>query len=310
MKALFLLNPAAGHGRSVKRWQDIIARLRAGHKDTEVWHTRAQGDGAALTKRGLEQGFEAVIGVGGDGTIGEVVHGYLASPRELQTRACVGTWPAGSGCDTARHLGLSVDDGVDRLLAMLADRDVRRLDAGRVFYTGADGKPGERYFINIAALGLAGDVARRIETTGKRFGGTASYFISSVGALLGARAAKLELTVDGVRQSARYHLVTLANSSSFGGGMRIADGADMQDGLLDMVTVGDVSRWTLLRNLPKIYRGEHLGTPGVARRTARRVEASSDQDVWLNIDGEALGKLPAVIEVVPGAVPFLCPKRR
>lgn len=308
MRALFVVNPAAGFGKAITRWQTIVERVRAGHPAAEVWHTKAKGDGAALARRGLEQRFEAVIAVGGDGTLGEVVDGFLSAPEADRAGAVCGTWPAGSGCDTARHLGLSPADPPERLLELLKERRVRRLDAGVVHFTHEDGRPGSRRFINIAALGLAGTVARELERAGKRWGGSGSYFVSSIRALCGARPERIELVVDGRKEApAMLHMAVVANSSSFGGGMRIADGADMEDGLFDFVTVEGVSRWRLLMNFPKIYRGTHFGVPGITRRLVRRVEANASTDVWLNIDGEALGRLPAVFELLPKALPFLVP---
>lgn len=306
MKALFIVNPMAGLGKATGRWQSIVAEVRAGHSSTEVWHTRAPGDGAMLARQGLAQGFEALIAVGGDGTISEVVHGFLSAPAPERARAVVGTWPVGSGCDTARALGLRPGEGAPSLLAMLRARRIERLDAGIVHYTAEDGGAGSRHFINIAALGLAGSVARRLERRGKRWGGTASYLLSAVEGLATARADRVRLVVDGrAEPDAPLHMAVVANAPTFGGGMRIAEGADMRDGRFDFVTVAGVSRWRLLLNLPRLYRGTHFQVDGIARRLVRRVEASSDEPVWLNIDGEALGRLPAVFEIEPGAVPFL-----
>ena len=308
MKTLFIVNPAAGHGRAVDRWQSGVARVRAGHPATEVWHTKARGDGAKLAVRGLEQGFEAVFAVGGDGTLGEVVDGFLGAPAPLRARAVLGTWPLGSGCDTARHLGIRADAGPEGLLALLKAKKVRQLDAGRIDFTSATGAPAQRFFINVAAWGLAGEVVRRMETGGKPFGGTVSYLLSSVRAVLGTSPQALDLMLDGVRlPRASYHLVAVANTSSFGGGMRIAPAADPSDGLLDVVAVAGLSRLELLRHFPKVYRGEHIGIEGVLHRRVRRLEAVGEGDIPLNIDGESLGSLPAVIEVLPAAVPFLVP---
>lgn len=307
-RTLFVVNPAAGFGRAIGRWQRVVEAVRKGLPGVEVWHTKAKGDGAALARRGLEQGFEAVVAVGGDGTLGEVVDGFLSASQADRTGRVCGTWPAGSGCDTARHLGLAPDEPAEKLLRMLEQSRVKRLDAGVVHFTTESGGSGSRRFINIAAFGLAGSVARELESSGKRFGGTASYLLSSVKALCFARADEVELIVDGRREApVRLHLGVLANSDTFGGGMRIADGADMEDGRFDFVTVSGVSRWRLLRNFPKIYRGTHFGVEGITRRLVRRVEASSPGTVWLNIDGEAQGRLPAVFELLPGALPFLLP---
>lgn len=310
MRTLFVLNPAAAHGRAASRWQSMIAEVRAGagFASTEVWHTRGRGHGAELARRGLAQGFEAIVAVGGDGTLSEVAHGYLTAPELERARAIVGTWPVGSACDTARRLGLEPGGGPEKLLAMLAARKVRRLDVGRVHYTGERDAGGCRYFVNIAALGLAGEVARRVERSGKPFGGRWSYLLASLRALFSARPDLVELVIDGRREPPTpLHLAVVANSSTFGGGMRIAEGADMQDGQLDLITVGGLPKWRLLLNFPKIYKGSHLGVEGVRRTLVRRVEASAQTPVWLNIDGEALGRLPAVFEILPAALPFLVP---
>ena len=89
--------------------------------------------------------------------------------------------------------------------------------------------------------------------------------------------------------------------------MLIAPAADPQDGLLDMVSVGPLSRLELMRRLPLLYSGGHLGVPGVSHRLVRTLEVSSPEPVPLNVDGEVVGGLPAVFEVLPGAVPLLYP---
>jgi len=105
----------------------------------------------------------------------------------------------------------------------------------------------------------------------------------------------------------RWHLGVLANTSSMGGGMLVAPGAKDDDGLMDLVLVSDMSRLALVRKFPLLYKGKHLDTPGVTAVSLRRLEADSDETVWLNIDGEAEGKLPAVFETLPRAVKILTP---
>lgn len=305
MKILFIVNPAAGHGRGAARWKSSASRVLSEHPGSQARLTSRPGEASALARLGLAEGFEAVVAVGGDGTLGEAADGYLSSPESLKARAALGTWPVGSGCDFARHFG--IQGGLDEMSALLARPRVRRLDAGRVEFEGPRGRE-SRFFMNVAALGLAGEVALRVSSGGKPWGGTVSYLISSLACLLKAEAKPLELVADGERQSlARYHLVALANTSTTGGGMRIAPQADPEDGKLDLVAVGNLSRWGLLRRFPLIYTGGHLGSPGVSHALVRRLEARSDAKVYLNIDGEAVGTLPAVFEVLPAAVSFLCP---
>lgn len=120
----------------------------------------------------------------------------------------------------------------------------------------------------------------------------------------------MRLKADGLDLSGRYHLGVLANTSSMGGGMLIAPGARDDDGVLDLVLVRDMSRFSLLRNFPALYKGAHLDSPGITLTGLRRLEAGSDETVYLNIDGEADGMLPAVFGILPRAVRVLAPRRK
>jgi diacylglycerol kinase family enzyme len=181
------------------------------------------------------------------------------------------------------------------------------MDVGRISFTRDDGSSVTRFFINIAAFGLAGDVARHIKEMGKPLGGAASYAVSSVISMLGARAKNIRLRADGKDISGRYHLGVLANTSTMGGGMAIAPKAKDDDGLMDLVLVSDMSRLALAMNFSRLYKGTHLGRLGITRIPLRKLEAEADEPVYLNIDGEADGGLPAVFEVLPGAVNVLVP---
>ncbi|MBI3552326.1 MAG: diacylglycerol kinase family lipid kinase [Elusimicrobia bacterium] len=304
MKTLFIVNPAAGNGRGDGRWASFEARFLEASPGSKVWRTERPGHAVELVAKALEGGFEAIVAVGGDGTAGEVVDGYLKSPVALRKRAALGTWPVGSGCDLARHLGLKADES---FLEVLSKPVIRRLDAGLVEFSG-EGGPARRHFLNVVSLGIGGEIGRKTQEKGKRWGGTLSYLLTSLSCLLRAKPYAMTLLTDGKAEpGAPYHLVAVANTSTTGGGMRIAPQADAQDGLLDLVSVGALSRLSLLQRFPLIYSGGHIGTAGVSHRKIRRLEIASEGTVYLNIDGEAVGTLPAVFQVLPAAVPFLCP---
>lgn len=302
---LFILNPAAGHGRARRVWaslKDAALRLLP---DSACAVTGYAGHAAGLARAAVLGGATRVIAVGGDGTFCEALEGVMAAPEHLRRRVTLGAVPAGSGCDLARHLRYPRDR--DGLIDLLARGSSRPLDVGRINYTALDGGPRTRHFINIAAFGLAGDVAYRIKAMGKPLGGTVSYALSSAWTILTARAKPLRLKADGKDLSGRYHLGVLANTSSMGGGMLVAPGARDDDGLMDLVLVADMSRTALLRNFPGLYKGTHLGAPGVTLTRVRRLEAEADGTVYLNIDGEAGGMFPAVFETLPRAVNVLAP---
>lgn len=303
---LVILNPAAGHGRAPGRWARAQAALGPGGRELTVWTTRRPGEGAALARRGLAEGYRRLLAVGGDGTISDVVDGFLSVPEAERTGAAVGTWPIGSGCDFARALGLRSDPG--QLARLLAQPAIRRLDAGRVTWQDARGQPQHRHFVNIAAFGLAGDVAEAVRRRGKPLGGTLSYFVEALRVIGRARARSLALNVDGVPEPpAPYLLGVVANTRTFGGGMRGAPAADPADGVLELITLGACPRPALLGLLLRVYRGTHVGRPGVRLRPVRRLEAGSTEPLPLNIDGELCGRLPATIEVLPGVLPVLVP---
>lgn len=304
---LFIINPAAGHGRAARAWAAVKEEALRLLPGSGCAVTERPGHAAELARAAAENGATRLIAVGGDGTFCETLEGLMGVPDYHRRSIALGAVPAGSGCDLARHLGYP--SGKDGLLALLAHGKARPLDVGRLTYTGEDGAPRTRHFINIAAFGLAGDVARMVRRLGKPLGGTASYAAASALALLGARAKTLRLKADGRDLSGRCHLGVLANTSSMGGGMLVAPGALDDDGLMDLVLVGDMSRAALAANMPRLYKGTHLASPGVSITPLRRLEADSDETVYLNIDGEADGKLPAVFEVLPRAARVICPER-
>lgn len=303
MKCVVILNPAAGHGRGERRFRNSLAKAGLKGPPPEVVMTDAPGAGTALARAALERGFTRIVAVGGDGTLGEVVDGFLSAPESLRGDATLGTFPAGSGCDFARHM--RVDDSPETLARLLESPRVARIDAGLVEFE-QEGARRRRHFLNVVSLGIGGEVARRMQRSGKPLGGTISYLLASLGALASARAYEMELIVDGQpRGSRRIHLAAIANTSTTGGGMKIAPGADAQDGKLELITVGDLSRLQLLRRFPSIYSGGHVGTEGVSLERVTSVELRSPEPVFLNIDGEAVGRLPARFELLPAAVPFL-----
>ncbi len=298
------MNPAAGHGRGAARWEKARALAAGLWPEHEIAVTERPGHGRALARAAILAGAEVVLAVGGDGTLGEAVDGYLSVPEPARRLAALATFPAGSGCDFARHAGVPREPAA-WAAAMAAGRR-RRLDAALATFRGRDGAPRSRHVLNVAALGLAGDVALGVERRGKALGGALTYLLEGLLAISGARPRRMKLVVDGREEApAEYHLVAAANTSTIGGGMKIAPGADAEDGLLDLVTVGPLPRAALLRLMPAVYAGGHVGAPGIVLRRARRIEVYPDETLALNLDGDLDGATPAVFEALPRTLAFL-----
>lgn len=300
-ETIFVVNPAAGHGRAGRRWKaayEAAARLRPSHR---VIETERPGHGRELARRAVEDGARLVVAVGGDGSLGEVVDGFLSAPEKAREGAAVATFPCGSGCDFAGHMRIPRDP--QAWAGAFASASVRRLDAILATFRVA-GETRTRRLLNMAAAGLPGDVAAAVAKRGKPLGGTLSYLLEGALAAATASPRPMRLTVDGKAEEGSFHLFTVANTSTFGGGMKVAPGADAADGLLEVVTIGALSRTALLALMPRAHSGGHVGHPGVLIRQGRTVELCSDEPLDLNLDGDLEGQTPARFEVLPGVLPF------
>lgn len=254
--------------------------------------TRAPGDGRTLAAAAAAAGAELIVAVGGDGTLNEVVNGVTG--EDGRPLAAVGALLTGRGRDAARTLGLPRDP---RLAAeRLVHGGERRRDLGLV-RRGS----GRRYFVTVAGAGFDAVVAARAAATPGR--GTMPYLRAVAASLRAHRPWALALLVDG--GPARPLSVTgvvIANGPCFGGGMRVAPGADAADGMLDLVVLGSLGRLELARWLPTLYWGGHLRHPRVTREHARSVVVTSEVPVPLQLDGEPWGTSPFEVTICPGAL--------
>ncbi len=305
-KTVVIVNPAAGAGRSGALWDKRRAVLQEILPEFLERLTQRRGHATEFARDAVNAGAAQIIAVGGDGTWHEVVQGFMAASPLERKNAVLGCLPTGSGCDFARHLGISFDFREAAL--RLGSDTVRRLDIVRAEITVSDGKTEVIYLTNMAAFGLGGEVARIVEEGGKQAGGTLSYFFATVGALLRSKAAEFDVRLDGRSLDGPFHTVILANTSMTGGGMKIAPDADAEDGRFEVITVGAMSKLSMLLKLPKLYSGSHIGETGIGYVKGEQLEArppAADRVYPLNLDGEARGRLPAVFTIDRSVLPVL-----
>ena len=286
---LIIVNPAAGGGRAGGFWRRC-AEACAG-LPFEVVETKRRGDAADYA---AAAGDRLVIAVGGDGTAHEVVNGLLRRPSGSPPR--VGFLQRGTGADLRRTLASPRDAG--EVAAWLRTDRWRRIDVGRVGTS-----TGRRYFINVADAGIGAEVVRRAARGPALIGGTLNFLGGAVISLLTHRNTQIRLRLDdGPVLNRRIRTVAVANGAYLGGGMWIAPKARPDDGLFDVVTIGDVSRTLGIRSLPMLYRGTHGRLAQVEFGRARRVEIDSELPIGVEADGELAGSTPAVFEILPGAL--------
>jgi YegS/Rv2252/BmrU family lipid kinase len=292
VRALLVHNPTAGGGRSARLLPAVLRQLQTGGVEVTRHPTRSLPDARAAARQAAGD-HDAVLAMGGDGTVGACADGLAdAGPG---ARAALGVVPTGGGNDAARSLGLPFADPL-AAAALLPRLPRRRADLARV---------GERGYLNIAGAGFDSDVNR---LANRRLGwvkGRARYVAATLAQLTVGRPARFRITLDGAGEELDAWLVAVANCPSYGGGMRVAPAADAGDGLLDVVVIGAMSRPSFLATFPKVFSGRHLEHPAVSVRRARRVELAADRDLAVYADGEPSGGLPASFQVRPGALTVL-----
>ncbi len=230
--------------------------------------------------------------MGGDGTLNEIVNGI--TDEGGGSRALLGAILTGRGRDAARTLALPRDPlrAAERLAAGVE----RRVDLGVVRC-----RDGGRFFVNAAGVGFDATVAARAATLGG--GGTVPYLRAVAASLAAYRPVTLSIGRDGrIEPPAPSAGVVVANGPCFGGGMRIAPGADPVDGALDLVVLGALGRWELVRWLPTLYWGGHVRNPKVRIARARAVTLAGPEPAPMQVDGEPWGGTPCEMAVYAGAL--------
>jgi YegS/Rv2252/BmrU family lipid kinase len=285
---LLLVNPSAGGGRTADLVPHLETALRARGIEHRVVLTEDLEHGSRVARAAAGAGEIPVV-ISGDGLIGQV-GGVLAG-----SGATMGMIPAGRGNDLARVLGIPLD--LEGAIDVLAAGAIREIDVGEV---------NGRRFLGIASCGFDSD-ANRIANDAKWFRGNLVYAYAALRALAAWKPARFTLTIDGDRRQVRGYSVAAANSQAYGGGMFIAPDARLDDGLLDVVTTGEVGKLRFLAHLPQVFKGTHIANPEVAVHRGAEVRIEADRQFAVYADGDHLTDLPATVRILPRALRMIAP---
>jgi YegS/Rv2252/BmrU family lipid kinase len=280
--------------------------VAAGVSFDEHVTTRA-GEATVAARDAVNNGVTRIVAVGGDGTLSEVVNGYFDDCcRAINSAAAIGLLPSGTGSDFQRSLGLTSRG--DSIRALMSS-ETRLLDAGRAEFQEPNGASTSRYFINVASFGLGGDVSALVNrwrsTLPRWIGGSARFAAAAIAALGRYKNVAVSLRLDGRETKINSNLIVVANGRFAGGGMMLAPHAELDDGLLDVITTDNATRLDVIRELPRIQRGAHLKNQKVAEMRAREVSIISVVPMAIDLDGETVGLTPATLRVLPSAIRFL-----
>jgi YegS/Rv2252/BmrU family lipid kinase len=288
MPLTLLVNPHSAHGRTLKLLPKVEQELDARRIPFRVERTRGLEDGVERALRAVEAAEVPVV-ISGDGLLGAVGGAMAGSETPL------GIVPGGRGNDLARVLGIPDDPA--EAVAVLAAGESRRIDVGEA--------NGAR-FLGIVSVGFDSE-CNRLANEVRFLRSNLVYVYSLFRTLVGWKPARFTIAIGDERTRISGYSISVANSSTFGGGMRIAPNAELDDGLFDIVAVGEVGKLRFVGNLPKVFKGTHVDDDEVRVFRAPRLELTASRPFPVYADGEHLTDLPVTLRMLPRALSVIVP---
>lgn len=302
-KVHVIVNPFSARGRTERKWETIRLAIKSHFREFKYVFTEKPRQATEIARELIKDGFDLIIGVGGDGTMNEISSGFFCdfSGKAINQDAALGMIPSGTGSDFIRFM--KVPREFDRSAALIKNSKNRKIDIGKITYGGCDGR--EQYFINVADFGLGAEVIKRLANVQSGRRGALTYYRGLMATLMRYRSKTVTLTIDGRQQlQGEYLIGAVANGRIFGGGMIIAPQAEPDDGFFDLILIGDMKKLEIIRNTPLLYSGAIAKNPKVIMLKARSIQVRSQDEVYTEYDGEIGGKLPADFSVVEKALNF------
>jgi diacylglycerol kinase (ATP) len=296
-----VVNPRAGGGKASRRL-DEIRRAAVEVLQAEVRLTEGPGHATALARELVDQGFDGVVAVGGDGTANEVVNGLFDGARLRREGVVFGLVHAGTGGDLVKTLEVP-DDPVEALRGFTA-RPPRPIDVLHLRFTGHDGTPVERIGVNVTGFGLNGEVVHRANRSSKRLG-SATFAAAAAAAVRTYHPPQVRLTAQTAQDqrwdwSGPLTAAFVGNGAYCGGGMWVGRGGAIDDGLADLTVIPALPLSRMILGAPRLFTGSIERVKGVSRIGIRHLSAFADSETptLIDVDGEQPGFLPIEISVL------------
>ena len=291
-----IVNPRAATGKTGKRWPELAASL----PELDVRFTRGPRHATELARECLREGYQRIVAVGGDGTINEVVNGFLVDGRPINSDAVLAIVPLGTGSDFQKSLGIG---GLDDAMQLIKQERPGPIDIGKVEYQAPEGGRESRYFANVVSFGMGGEVAARAKNVLSKLSGKGAFLLATTQVFLTYQPKTADLTVDGqAHGSFTITNIAIGNGRYHGGGMHVCPKAALDDGELEVTVIEALSSYELLRDIKTLYSENLYVHPKTHHMRGSRISARSPQLVSIEVDGEALGALPLEFSVVPRAI--------
>ncbi len=309
-KPLLIVNPNAGGGKAKRLFPEIEPVVIRALGAVDVAFTERAGHGIDLARDAARDGRPLVIALGGDGSFNEIVNGVMTG-GEPTTKTAVGFIGQGTGGDFRRTL--DVEHRLDKYLEALASGRTRPVDVGRIKYRDHDGKPAERYFVNVMSIGMGGLAVRYVADASRVLGPTLTYYGAALRALVNIDRGRLRarITEDGKTREEEIatYVIAVCNGRYLGAGMHMAPMAKIDDGRFEVVSIGMENKLAFFAAMSlSVYEGKHLEKQGTTHFGCQRLELEllnardAEKTFLIDCDGEPIGGLPLDVEVVPRAI--------
>jgi YegS/Rv2252/BmrU family lipid kinase len=296
-QAKVIVNPVAGASTTYRKWPKISSLLKHIGFPFDFQYTEGVGHAIELAREATNNGCQFLVAVGGDGTVHEVANGMLLS-NELG-EASIGVISTGTGGDFIRSAG--IDRDYIKACSLLTGTKRRLIDVGVVEYH-KEGQSHKRFFINSSGVGFDAAVAETSNRLPKFLGGTIPYIIGLFKSLANYQNKMVAINMCDKTETKRILSVVVANGCYFGGGMRVAPLANIDDGILDVITVGDMGKLELLKAFPTIYKGTHIHHQKVEVEKTTHIRIESMEKILVHADGEFLGEGPVAFSLIPSVL--------
>lgn len=301
-----IMNPACRSGRGRRHFGRIIASFQA-LGESEYHYTNGYEDATHACHKAIEQDYDVIVAVGGDGTINEVLNGFFIK-EDYSAKAKLGVVHVGTSPDFNKYHNIPMD--IDQAIDVIAKGKTKKIDLGKVDFTDIKGQKIVRYFASNANIGLGPLVANKVNSRHRKYlGDFLGTLVATLGALAKFKPISLSVKIDGGEAVTLNNLinVTIGKDPYIASGMRVFHDIAPDDGKLYMLSVENEGLLALLARIPDLYIGNFLKYKGASLRYLEEVTIEGDEEQLVEFDGDVKGYLPASISVAPKTMEVIVP---
>ncbi|MCK4835217.1 MAG: diacylglycerol kinase family lipid kinase [Candidatus Aminicenantes bacterium] len=298
-KVHVIVNPFSARGKTEKRWGKIKEIVKYYFKEYKYIFTEKPKQATKIVRKLLMEGFDLIIGVGGDGTLNEITNGFFQqhSFDTINEDASIGIIPSGTGSDFIRFLKIPRE--FEKSVELIKKSKTKKIDVGKITFNPESRDKKCQFFINIADFGLGAEVIKKLANIPSIKRGPLVYYKGLLLTLKNYKSKLVKIKMDESQEiEGKFLIGAIANGRIFGGGMMIAPNAEPDDGFFDLVLVEDMKKLEIIYNIPHLYRGTIAKNPKVFIHRVKKIEISSDEIVNIEYDGEIGRTLPATFEII------------